>query len=337
MRMPVMNGVQFLQRAHEIAPDTVRVMLAGNADLQTAIDAVNEGCIFQFLCKPCPPAQLAKALGAAVSHYELICAERELLEKTLRGSVKVLTDVLSLVNPAAFGRAMRMADTVRHLASAIAPRDAWQFELAALLSHLGCVTLSPALLEAASAGTAPLDAADRQRFDAHPQVAHDLIAHIPRLGDVAEMIARQDEPHAERPTTETSIADPITLGARMLHIARDLDTLIATGVPADEAVGRMRNTTGKYDPRLLDKLTTSDESSASPRKSARVSLSAVEVGMEVQEEVRTASGLLLLAPGQTVTPALQQRLGNFLRMSAVFGTVRVLLPARDTLTARPTS
>jgi hypothetical protein len=61
------------------------------------------------------------------------------------------------------------------------------------------------------------------------------------------------------------------------------------------------------------------------RKVTRIALEAVEVDMEVQEDVRTGTGLLLLAAGQTVTPALRQRLANVLRLNAVFGTVRVLL------------
>lgn len=332
MRMPVMNGVQFLQRAHELAPDTVRIMLTGNADLQTAIDAVNESSIFQFLCKPCPPGQLAKTLAAAVSHYDLICSERELLERTLRGCVKVLTDVLSLVNPPAFGQAMRMADTVRHLSAIVAPRDAWQFELAALLSQLGCVTLPATVLEAAAAGT-PLAEADRNRFEAHPIVARDLIAHIPRLGDVAEMIARQHESCAAAKAASTpAVSDTVTLGARMLRLALDLDKLIAAGVPHDEAIARLRNATGEYDPKLLVALggPTSETAPGSGGTVARIALDALEVGMEVQEDVRTGTGLVLLKAGQTVTPALQQRLGNFLRMNAIFGSVRVLRPnARD--------
>lgn len=60
MRMPVMDGVQFLSRVRDIAPETVRMMLTGNADQQTAIIAVNEGNIFRFLTKPCPPDVLAK-------------------------------------------------------------------------------------------------------------------------------------------------------------------------------------------------------------------------------------------------------------------------------------
>jgi response regulator RpfG family c-di-GMP phosphodiesterase len=334
MRMPVMNGVQFLQRVHEIAPDSVRVMLTGNADLQTAIDAVNDGCVFQFLCKPCPPAQLAKTLTAATAHYELICSERELLERTLRGSIKVLTEVLSLVNPLAFGRAMRIAETVRQLAAAVAPREAWQFELAALLSQLGCVTVSPAVLEAIDART-PLAPADRQRFDAHPLVARDLIAQIPRLGDVAEMIARQRESHTAGKSgagagteAQMSPSDLIALGAGMLRLSLDFDDLIAAGVPTDEAIDRLRAAGTEYDPRLLVVLTQANQDAGvAVRKPARVALSALEIGMEVQEDVRTGTGLLLIAAGQTVTTALQQRVGNFLRLNAVFGTVRVLLPA----------
>jgi DNA-binding NtrC family response regulator len=100
MQMPGMNGVEFLARVKEIAPDTVRMMLTGNADQQTALEAVNEGHIFRFLTKPCSPDLLAKMLGAGLKQYGLVMSERDLLAKTLRGSIQVLTDVLGLVNPA---------------------------------------------------------------------------------------------------------------------------------------------------------------------------------------------------------------------------------------------
>jgi len=55
MRMPQMNGIELLNTVKQCAPDTVRIMLTGNADQQTAIDAVNPGEIFRFLNKPCQP------------------------------------------------------------------------------------------------------------------------------------------------------------------------------------------------------------------------------------------------------------------------------------------
>src|SRR6476646_10656243 len=51
MRMPGMDGVQFLRHVCEESPDTVRMVLTGYTDLKAAVDAVNEGHIFRFLAK----------------------------------------------------------------------------------------------------------------------------------------------------------------------------------------------------------------------------------------------------------------------------------------------
>ena len=80
-RMPGMDGVTFLTRVREASPDTVRMLLTGYADLQTAIDAVNQGNIFRLLTKPCPPDALANALAAGFDQYRLVIAERERAEK----------------------------------------------------------------------------------------------------------------------------------------------------------------------------------------------------------------------------------------------------------------
>src|SRR5579862_8246205 len=80
MRMPVMNGVEFLSRVKQKWPDTVRMVLTGNADVSNAIQSVNQGNIFRFLTKPCPTEQFTHALQDGIAQYQLIKAERELLE-----------------------------------------------------------------------------------------------------------------------------------------------------------------------------------------------------------------------------------------------------------------
>ena len=52
MRMPGMNGVQFLQKAKEIKPNAIKILLTGNADFNDAISAINDGGIFRYLNKP---------------------------------------------------------------------------------------------------------------------------------------------------------------------------------------------------------------------------------------------------------------------------------------------
>src|SRR5271168_2714080 len=74
MRMPEMDGAQLLARIKVLAPDTVRIMLTGNAEIQDAVSAVNEGNIFRFLTKPCNKATLGKALTAGLMQYRLLTA-----------------------------------------------------------------------------------------------------------------------------------------------------------------------------------------------------------------------------------------------------------------------
>ena len=70
LRMPGMDGVQFLSRVRQAAPNTVRVVLSGNADLQTAVDAVNQGYIFRFLSKPCEEKVLTDAITRALLQHD---------------------------------------------------------------------------------------------------------------------------------------------------------------------------------------------------------------------------------------------------------------------------
>ena len=90
-QMTGMDGIQFLSIVKQRAPDTVRLMLTGNADLESAIRVVNEGGIFTFLTKPCPQETLSAALDNALAQYRLIQSEKELLNKTLSGSIKLLS------------------------------------------------------------------------------------------------------------------------------------------------------------------------------------------------------------------------------------------------------
>jgi DNA-binding NtrC family response regulator len=85
LRMPRMDGIKFFSRVPETATDTVRIMLTGNADLSSAVMAVNEGIIFHFLTKPCPSETLVRMLNNALKQHKLIAAERELSEQTRRG------------------------------------------------------------------------------------------------------------------------------------------------------------------------------------------------------------------------------------------------------------
>src|SRR5258708_1147011 len=136
MRMPGMSGAQFLAKAREPTPDTVRILLPGYTDMGAAMEAVNEGNIFRFLTKPCAKEVLVAAVNSGAEQYEFVRLEKELLEKTLLGSIKVLADVLSATSPEAFGRSLRIAQFVTHIANKFSFAFRWRLDAAATLSQL---------------------------------------------------------------------------------------------------------------------------------------------------------------------------------------------------------
>ena len=79
MKMPEMDGLTFIKKAQEISPDSILMMLTGNADQKTAVDAVNDGNIFRFITKPCQSKLLINSIDAALEQSRLIHAQKKLL------------------------------------------------------------------------------------------------------------------------------------------------------------------------------------------------------------------------------------------------------------------
>lgn len=324
MRMPEMDGIQFLSKVKAASPETIRVMLTGNADLETAVDAVNDGNIFRFLTKPCTKETLGKTLTAALLQYRLVTAEKELLERTLKGSIHVLTEVLSLVNPAAFSRAARLRQYMAHIAKAIGIANPWRFEVAAMMSQLGCVTLHPDTIEAVYSGRDLLPE-EQARYDAHPEVARDLLASIPRLEPIGWMIAHQNQPlPGDDVMIDRETAD-LRLGAELLRVSLTFDDLLRKGLSRTESAHKLSRQYKDLDSRVFTALVELDPE-IHGRQVRSCSIEQLTTGMVLDQEVRTKDGMLIVAKGQEVTLAVIAKLKNFSKKGTVPETIAVTLP-----------
>lgn len=323
LSMPGMSGIEFLARARDLSPGSVRMMLTGNATEQNAIEAVNSVNVFRFLSKPCLPEAFARALEAGLEQHRLVTAEKELLEKTLSGSIRVLTETLALVNPAAFGRSSRLKRFVRHIARQIKLRDLWQYELAAMLSQLGCVTLPSGTVERIYAGEA-IDQEEQEAYASHPGVGARLLASIPRLEVVAGMIEGQNRPWSPGPAGATYGRDPVATGASLLHVAIDFDDRLGRGQGGEAALAEMRHR-GEYDPTLLAALENIHllENQFELRL---VRVSELRLHMILDADVRARTGILLMARGQDVTYSVMECLRNFASRVGIVEPLRVLVP-----------
>jgi response regulator RpfG family c-di-GMP phosphodiesterase len=303
MRMPVMGGADFLRAARTIAPDAVRLLLTGHADLQAAIKAVNGARLFRFLTKPCESQELLGACVAALGQHRLQTSERVLLEETLRGSVDALAEVLALANPAAFGRAGRVKELAGKLGRAAAVRNDWEIEVAAMLADIGAVTLPQATAEKVYAG-AQLTATEAAMVERVPAVTRQLLGKIPRLEGVLEILGTY---RAKARGEAGGEASGVPAGARVLRIAVDYVELESQGASRTVALGAMRSRK-LYDARLLDAFAA--VIGVEPAAVRELTVHELRVGMTLADDARSVRGELLLARGQRVTERLVERIRN---------------------------
>jgi response regulator RpfG family c-di-GMP phosphodiesterase len=332
LRMPGMDGVTLLSRIRSLSPDTVRVLLTGNADLEAAIAAVNEGNIFRFLSKPCPTAILIRALELSIEQHRLITAERVLLEQTLRGSLKTLTEILALVNPIAFGRALRTRKLIGELAGFMKVLDPWQAEIAAMLAQIGWVTLPPETTRKLYHGET-LSASEQAIVDNLPALTEQLLGNIPRLEPVREILRYRDKHYdGQGPPQGKTSGHAIPWGARALKAVSDFDVLESQGYSVPVALDTMRARTGWYDPALLEAIAGLQGDKPREATVMDLPLHAVQSGMVFAQDVKTRSGLLLIARGQEVTPSLVERIKNLALNSKINDPVLVILPRSLSIT-----
>ena len=96
--MPGMNGIDFLCKVKTVDPDTVRMMLTGSADMSTAIQAVNEGSIFQFHPKPCPADTLGQAIKSGIDKYRKT-TDRQTAMKKIKTSLEDASRIQQTLMP----------------------------------------------------------------------------------------------------------------------------------------------------------------------------------------------------------------------------------------------
>ena len=181
LRMPLMDGLAFLDHVRRICPDSVRIMLTGYADLDTAVRAVNEGHVFRFLTKPCQPDDLQRALFEGIRQYQLVQTEREYyhlkkMNESMDGVVSALVRLVDMRDPYTSGH----QSAVANLAMATAQRMGLPEEkvreigLAASIHDIGKVYV-PAEYLCKPGALMPVEFAI---IKMHPQIGHDILEPV---------------------------------------------------------------------------------------------------------------------------------------------------------------
>jgi CheY-like chemotaxis protein len=327
MRMPGMDGITLLKNMRKAVPDTVRIMLTGNADQQTAMDAVNQGSIFRFLTKPCSNEDLVAAIAVSVRQHRLITAEKELLEKTLKGSIHVLTEILSLIDPESFRHSEVVRQHIADLAPTLGLENIWELEVAAMLAPIGVLTLPHELRTKMNAGKT-LTTEEQSVFDEVPSISSRLLQNIPRLENVAALArfggGRKWEAKSEFAPEDADIPN----GGHTLRILFDLVEMESAGHLRDHAFAAMARRPERYNLDCLERariaLLGDGKGSSATTSSIEVKVKDMLVGDVLLKDVKTLDGRKLLSAGTRLSEPFLERLYNYRRLVGVREPISVV-------------
>ena len=317
INMPEMNGYEVCERLKSSArlSDIPVIFISALNATEDKVKGFRAGGA-DYVSKP---FQFEEVQARVETHLKLrraLQAERDLLEKTLGGAVWTLLELVQITSPVLVLRSHSIRDIVLWITKRMGLRDAWQYELAAMLCLVGCIVLPNELFEKAY-GDQDLSPDEDQTFRAHPEVGASLLSNIPRLEVVAEMIRRQQTPNLS--TVESR------QGADILHLALELDRSIYRDIDLRSALTQLKSS-GQFNGNILDAL-----DNYSPTKAEfevrQLPIREVRSGMVLDEEVFTIKPkLLLFKEGMHLKPIWIERLGNFARTSGVPERLRVRVP-----------
>lgn len=326
-KMPKMNGADFLSRSREIAPETVRMMLTGQADMEAVVAIINEGNIFRFLTKPCPPDLLMKNIDDGLEQYQLIRSEKELLGRTLGGSLQVMADLLVLAKPQAFNRGVRIRAMVQKMEKYLKMEKNWRLEIASIMSQVGCVTVPDSILEKVYKNM-PVTAEERFVYQQHVQVSSDILSKIPRLEKVAEILLYQEKNYDGSGYPKDDVrTEKIPLESRILKAVIDHDQLVQMGVAPDEAVNDLEKKKGVYDGKVLEALRNVVDNRDERRRYVikKAAISELNPKMFLADDVISASGVIIGTKRQRITLALVAALSNYAKNREIAEPISVLV------------
>lgn len=146
-RMPGMSGVEFLRRAKETHPETMRIVLSGYTDLQFITDAINEGAIYKFLTKPWDDEQLRAQIREAFQRKEAADENQRLNAALREANVELQAHV------AEQARQARRIETVLDTLQEVLQLIPWPI---VGVDDEGMVALSNSAADASLGGGAPL-------------------------------------------------------------------------------------------------------------------------------------------------------------------------------------
>ena len=317
MHMPGMTGLELLEAFSNKSPTTTRIMLTGNANQDCAVEAINKSHVFGFLNKPCSTDNLIEGIEGGLAYHRLLVRERKMMEMTLAGSIKLLSDVISLMDPAATAGSRKISKWGGVLSPHLSGVAAWELNFATMLAPLGRVSVPLDILLRHSKGEIQ-SAEERSILANAPGVGSRLLNNIPRMATVSKAILYQDKNFDGSGFPDDNIrgADIPVIG-RVLRILKELAQISGNSDLTDTNFDELLQQKKWFDPELVSLArqhliapeTATEESNApetvteesNAPETAKIRNALLREGHRLAEDLYNIEGALLLSKGTVLS------------------------------------
>lgn len=296
MRMPGMNGDEFLEKSIDISPDTVRLLLTGYSDIESTINAINDGQIYRYIRKPWEDSDVLEVVRQALYVRDLEKERERLLVLThrqnqelkslnegLENKVNERTDALRKANKQL---ECSLQDTIRAFISLIGTskglsgeyakqvaklskyvaislglpsKQVKEIYYAGLLHELGKVSLPERLL---NKHISSYNQKDLEIYKQHTIYADSALTPIELLNDTAEIVRAHEEYYDGSGFPDGLVGEQIPIGARILSVTKAfLKYQSLTNKVSDEDIDTAieqisLHARKRHDPKVVDALIT---------------------------------------------------------------------------------
>ncbi|MCU6433523.1 response regulator [Undibacterium sp. Jales W-56] len=371
MRMPEMDGAQFLEKVRSRWPDTLRLLLTGYADVQAIIDAINRGEIYRYITKPWDDNDIMLVVRQALERKALESEKRRLEALTLRQndelkelnhsleakveartaelktahdslvqvndklkssfltSIKVFSNLIEMRGGKLAGRSRRVADLARKIAVRMGcnNKDSQEIFVAGLLVDIGKIGFSDEML---NTPVNNMSGDELGEYHKHTVRAEQLLLPLEDLQGTAKILRSQHERFDGTGFPDGLPGDAIPLGARILALASDYDSLqtgslVQRRLPADEAQRVVqRGLKSRYDENVVNAFNqVMSGHLGEPVADKEIAIRDLQAGMILSTEMISRDGVMLLPADHILTDRIIEKIRLYDASNGGKMTVRV--------------
>lgn len=265
-RMPGMTGIEFLKRAAEMRPHTVRIILTGYTDVNSLVEAINSGVVYKYVTKPWVNEDLQQTVIRAIEHSVTIKGQftlalqnerlTEHLNRMKQSFVSLIGDTLDLKDSFLHGHLQRVGG----YAAAIGYRldltgsELEQLSLAAFLHEVGRINMPERILRK----TSDLNAEEQRTKKLCAKRGVRMLANIPGMNEIAVAVHYHTEHYDGAGSPDGLSCEQIPLFSRIIAVAKAYDEMTEPRdkneiLTHEEAIEMLRNGSGKqFDPSVAE-------------------------------------------------------------------------------------